>query len=212
MDRGTAFHAAIELWAASGEVPALGDLEMQGWVDLLAAEWAPPSTGQYEVAWGLAADEWMGKGDPVNVEVDEPAPHVYVARNGGALLTAGRADAVWLDGDYETVRAVDWKTGKWPTTPAVDNLQVNAAGIALALEWGLESYVPGIYYARDGFWDWGPRVTFGTPEFAKIWGEIREAALLDETPRPGPHCSDCWEARTKRCRYALAVSPEAGAA
>jgi hypothetical protein len=199
MDRGTVFHQAVEQWARTRELPVLPDLEMQGWLDLLAAEWAPPVDGEFEVAWGAPST-----GDPfirqyvtavwcAYVEVHEPEPHVYVARDGGPLLTAGRADvAWWYDGH---LRVVDWKTGKWPTTPAVDNLQVNAAGIALALKRGLLSYVPGVYYARDGFWDWGEPVVFGTPAFERILGEIRAAALLDETPRPGAHCGKCWEKR-----------------
>lgn len=200
MDRGTVFHQAVETWARTRELPVVPDLEMQGWLDLLAAEWSPPSDGEYEVAWGLAHD-LCGTGGPHFTEVDEPAPHVYMARDGGELLTAGRADVDWMDGS-DTLAVADWKTGKWPTTPAESNLQVNAAGIALALKWGLPAYRPGIYYARDGFWDWGPRVVFGTPEFERMWGDIRAAALLDETPRPGPWCDPCWERKTKRCARA----------
>jgi len=187
MDRGTRFHAAIEAWAKTRELPVLPDMEMQGWIDLLSMDWTPPVDGDFEVAWGLT-------GGGASVPVDEPEPHVYVARHGLQLLTAGRADVAWTDGDC-TLRVADWKTGRWPVTPAANNLQANAAGIALALKRGVESYTPGIYYARDGFWDWGPRVVFGTPAFDRIWGEIRTAALLDETPRPGPHCKSCWERR-----------------
>jgi len=208
MDRGTLFHAAIEAWARTREVPVLEDLEMQGWIDLLASTWAPPVDGEYEVAWGL--DGALEDGvPPIYVEVDEPTPHVYVARRGGALLTAGRADGIWTGGDCSLV-VCDWKTGKWPVTPGVDNLQVNAAGIALALKRGMTSYIPAIYYARDGYWDMGPRVVFGTPAFERIWGEIRAAALLDEQPRPGPWCSGCWDRKLRRCTFA--ASPGAGAA
>jgi len=212
MDRGTVFHQAIETWARTRELPVVPDLEMQGWLDLLAADWHPPLDGEYEVAWGLRAELSDGV-PPAYVEVDEPEPHVYVPRRfvvpagqtaqqamGAALLTAGRADVAWWSGDGLVV--ADWKTGRYPATPAPQNLQVNAAGIALALKRGASSYVPMIYYARDGYWDHGPRVVFGTPAFERIWGEIRSAALLDERPRPGEWCADCWDRRTKRCAYA----------
>jgi hypothetical protein len=195
MDRGTVFHQAVERWARTRELPVLPDLELQGWIDLLAADWEPPVDGEYEVAWGLrAADD----GRPVYVEVTEPEPHVYVARDGGQLLTAGRADVAWWA--VEGLCVADWKTGRWPAPPAEKNLQVNAAGIALALKRGASSYRPGIYYARDGFWDWGPRVVFGTAAADRILEEVRDAALLDETPRPGPHCAACWERRA--CAHA----------
>ena len=196
-DRGTLFHQAVEEWARTRELPVLPDLEMQGWLDLLAADWSPPVDGEYEVAWGLRAELSDGV-PPVYVEVTEPEPHVYVARDGLPLLTAGRADVDWWA--VEGLVIADWKTGKWPAAPAETNLQVNAAGVALALKRGASSYRPGVYYARDGFWDWGPRVVFGTPAFERIWGEIRAAALLDESPQPGPHCGACWE--RKSCNHA----------
>jgi len=186
MDRGTLFHQAIEAWAKTRTLPMLPDMEMQGWIDLMSMEWVPPVDFDCEIAWGLGLDGAF-------VPVIEPEPHVYGPLDGVTpLLTAGRADGAWWN---EGVDVADWKTGRWPVTPAVDNLQANAAGIALARAQGATSYRPGIYYARDGFWDWGPRVVFGTPAYERIWGEIRMAALLDETPRPGPHCKSCWERR-----------------
>lgn len=182
IDRGVAFHAAVEKMLAERAVPTVADAEMQGWLDLLASQWMPMS-GSCEVPWGLSPD---GKYVPVR----EPEPHVYVALDGSPLLTAGRADVIWWE---DGVRIGDWKTGKWPTTPAVDNLQINAAGIALAQRFEERSYRPAIYYARDGHWDWAPWVVFGTPAFDRIWSDVRAAALLDETPRPGQWCSGCWE-------------------
>jgi hypothetical protein len=99
---------------------------------------------------------------------------------------------------------VDWKTGKWPVTPPAKNLQVNAAGIALAQRPGFiappTAYVPGIYYTRDGVFEWGEPVELGGPAHLAIFEEIRAAALLDETPRPGDHCGSCWERRA--CAHA----------
>lgn len=189
MDRGTAFHMAVEQWLKTGEIPVVADMECQGWIDLLAAEWNPPPRGAMtEIAWGLRPD---GK----YADVLEPEPHVYVARDGGELLTAGRADVAWLHGGVLTV--VDLKTGRWPVAPAGENLQVNAAGIALAQVSFTRGYVPAIYYARDGAWDMGERVELDSPEWAQMFEAVRAAALLPPEPRPGEHCAGCWE--RKRC-------------
>lgn len=189
MDQGTAFHTAVEGWLRSGEVPVLEDMELQGWIDLLAVEWNPPPADPgIEIAWGLRPDGSYA-------DVIEPEPHVYVAATGGELLTAGRADVCWLTGGMLTV--VDLKTGRWPVTPAPDNLQVNAAGIALAQRYGASVYVPAIYYARDGAWDMGDPVQLDSFDHAAKLDAVREAAMLPPEPRPGPHCEGCWE--RKRC-------------
>jgi hypothetical protein len=183
-DRGTLFHLAVDGWLKTGEFPIVADLEIQGWLDLLACNWVPPVDAVTEIAWGLSL-----LGD--HIDVVEREPHVYVARDVDVspLLTAGRADVAWR---AEHLVVVDWKTGKYQATPAAMNLQVNAAGIALARRAGMGSYQPRVYYARDGFWDDGPVVVFGTPAYERIFADVRAAALLDETARPGEHCRACW--------------------
>lgn len=183
-ERGTIFHAAVERWVTWRELPVVDDLEIQGWIDLLASLWYPPLDAEVEIAWGLRPDGSY-------TDVDEPTPHVYVARDGGELLTAGRADLAF---DRRGVLyVVDWKTGKWPATPAVMNLQVNAAGLALAARTGAESYQPAIYYVRDGAFDDGDEIAIGSREHARMLDEVRAAALLPPEPRPGPWCERCWE-------------------
>lgn len=183
--RGTVFHRAIEQWVTTGTPGTVDDPEIQGWIDILAAQWAPPLGTRLEVPWGLGTDGG-------HVHVDEPEPHVYVARGGQELITAGRADACWLS--YGWLYVVDWKTGRWPVAPAESNLQVNAAGLALAREVSANGYVPGIYYARDGVFEWGRPVSIH-PHLPDIWAEIQVASVLDDSPRPGPHCASCWERR-----------------
>ena len=198
--RGTTFHASVERWVRDGIVPLVEDLEIQGWIDLLASQWTPPPGIKTEIAWGLSPD-----GD--HVMVQEPRPHEYESMNGRPLLTAGRADAVWpgIVGHFPcvgaptayvaTVYVIDWKTGKWPVTPARENLQANAGGIALAKRYGARAYVPGIYYARDGYFDWGEPVELGSIDHAARFVDVTMAAELDETPRPGEWCYSCWERR-----------------
>lgn len=189
-DRGTTFHAAVESWVKTGIVPMVEDLEIQGWLDLLVCNWNP-GVSHVEVAWGL---DMAGN----FVDVDEPEPHVYTAKDGKTqLLTAGRADVCTLTPTAPVAVLGDWKTGRWAVTPAEQNLQVNAAGIALAGKFKVDAYEPGIYYVRDGHWDIGPTVWRGTVEWESMLSEIRQAALLPDEPRPGEHCASCWE--RKRC-------------
>jgi len=198
VERGRSFHAAVEDWQRSmSESPFSSDLELQGWLDLLASQWSPPPNARFELAWGLGEDG-------SHIEVVEPEPHVYRPVAGGAaLLTAGRLDIEWaqrlarpllpLGNETVVLNVADWKTGAWPVTPAEMNLQVNAAGIARANKLGLIFYRPGIYYARDGYWDWGPVVEVGSYEYRSILEDVREAATLPAEPVPGPWCDGCWD-------------------
>lgn len=188
--RGTVFHAAAEAWIKrTCDVPQVEDLEIQGWIDLLTATWEIPRAPHVEVAWGLTM-----AGQYIDVVETSPGSHVYVTMDPGVqLLTAGRSDLCWTDGGE--LSNADWKTGKWPAPPARENLQVNAGGIALAQRFGAGAYRPGIYYARDGYWDWGDTVELGSLAHAEMLADIREAAQLDAEPHPGAHCGSCWERR-----------------
>lgn len=186
-DRGTVFHKAVETWLKAGELPAVDDLEISGWLDLLASQWIPPEGVHAETAWGLRPDGSY-------VDVREPEPHKYVAVDGSPLLTAGRADLDWLDRfDGWLLTNVDLKTGKWPVTPAASNLQVNAGAIALAQLRNARGYVPAVYYVRDGAWDIGDPVLLGSPDWAAQLEAVRAAATLPPEPMPGPWCARCWE-------------------
>jgi hypothetical protein len=192
IDRGVAFHDAIEDWIGTGTLPVVEDAEIQGWIDLLADKLWPPhlTNAEVEVAWGL----WD---DGTYTPVSEAAPHVYVATEEAGprvLLTAGRADLAYEAGGVVTV--FDWKTGKWPVTPAVDNLQLNAAGIALAQRAGVDWYIPCVVYVRDGHFDWGVHVGRGAGDWAGKAEAVRAAASLPPEPRPGDWCGNCWERKS----------------
>lgn len=187
MDKGTLFHSAVELWVKTGKLPLLEDLEIQGWIDLLSMQWQPPTSTLVEIAWGLSPTGF-------HVHVEEPEPHVYRAMDGRQLLTAGRADVLWREGDV--LRVVDWKTGSWPVAPARENLQALAGAMALAMRFEVPSYQPGIYYARDGAWDWGDVVEFQTAEAGVDFAAVQDAAQLDDKPHPGDWCAGCWDKKT----------------
>jgi Protein of unknown function (DUF2800) len=184
-EKGTAGHKLFETWCL-GQVSQNEDPELQGYLDLLAYQWRTPPTFEAELMWGLGAGGNY-------VEVVEVEPHVYSPKDApqsNALLAAGRADGAWVSGDE--MHVIDFKFGKWPVDPARTNLQVNAAGMALALRSFCKAYVPGIYYARDGRFDWGDPVEVASKEWRAMFEEVRAAALLDSEPHPGEVCGKCW--------------------
>lgn len=189
--KGTAFHSALAMWHAHGLVPETIDPDVNQWLAImLENNWAWPDGCELEVAWGL--NTW-GQFSPV----EEKQPHVYTALDGESLVTAGRADACWMAGDV--LVSVDWKTGRTQAPLARVNLQVNAAGIALAQKWKARAYQPAIYYAREGRWDMGDELE-GAESWDAIYDDIATAAALDDQPHPGAHCGDCWE--RKNCKAA----------
>lgn len=206
-DKGTAFHEAIQRWAVPGTVfPEVADDEVRGWLEMLAMHWSPKPGMLFELALGLRED---GSG----VLCDEPEPHVYVARDGSPLLTAGRADVVWaqmlvnaelvLGAPAHIVVVRDWKTGRWAVDPPARNLQTTALAVAACNLAHADGFVREIYYVRDGHLDADElHVMVGSPEYLAAVADVAGAALLDDTPRPGPHCEGCWEARMRRCAHA----------
>lgn len=192
--KGSLFHQALLAWNAAGFVPPIDDDDVTAWLQIMVDNgWAWPDGCELEVPWGL---DTFGKFSAV--EEKPSGSHIYVPLNGlDDLMTAGRADACWMSGDVLTV--VDWKTGRTLAPAAPINLQVNAAGIALAQKWRARAYIPCIYYAREGRWDVGDELGPGIRWDFAI-DEIAAAAALDDQPHPGPHCSDCWE--RKHCEAA----------
>lgn len=203
-DKGTMFHAAVELWAAGGQLPQVHDPEVQGWLELLAMTWEPRPEMLLELAMGLTADG-------LGVLCREPEPHVYEAIDGSPLITAGRADVVSTEmhrpSGAHVVVIRDWKTGKWPVDPPAMNLQATALALAAAALAGADGYRREIYYVRDGYLDADAEpIYLCSREHDQALAEVREAAALDDTPRPGPQCESCWERRMKRCTYAAVAA------
>lgn len=186
--KGTSFHEALGIWKDTGLVPEMADREVNEWIaTMVDNNWSWPDGVEIEVAWGL--DRW---GMFSAVEEKPAGSHVYVPLNGlDDLLTAGRADACWMAGDVLVV--IDWKTGRTQAPLARENLQVNAAGLALAQRFKARAYQPGIFYAREGRWDCGAEVEYGTDDWYAAKLAIETAAGLDDQPHPGDHCANCWE-------------------
>lgn len=95
---GTEFHLYIQRWvesiAAGKPFHCDGAKEpVRGWIRRMRQTWTPPPGLEAELAVGL--EDLPG---PKFVEVLEPKPHEYEPADGKTpLLTAGRADLVWVE-------------------------------------------------------------------------------------------------------------------
>lgn len=199
--RGTAFHLAVETYLRTGEPAQSNDLELDGWVDALLAQWSPPAWVKLEIAWGLGFD---GQ----HLMVAEPRPHQYESMGGLPLLTAGRCDIVDRHPITGYLWVSDWKTGKSAVEPPATNLQVNAAGLALVERFGAPGYVPRIYHARDAVFEDGDPVERGSDAAREMFEDVKRAALLPDTAIPGAWCASCWDYRLSRCEDGLRYAPK----
>jgi hypothetical protein len=216
---GTMFHKYVEAWRlciAEGKPWHVDGAPepVAGWLKRMREVWTPPPNAEVEVAMGLAPT--LG-GEPDYVPVDEVAPHVYVPSSmqirpsdwaeasekqrqdllaSCGLLTAGRADLIAPLGDG-ILSVDDLKSGKFYLGPPNRLRQLLAQGIAATLRADARGFVPGIYYARLGMWDRGDEAPIfrGTPEWDEAWHAVRDSALMPSTPKPGPYCLDCWDAK-----------------
>lgn len=188
--KGQVFHAALEEWHRTGLITyADDDRDVLQWLTAMIDNgWAWPDGAELEVAWGLDVFGCYNA-----VEETPPGSHVYRSLAGDDLLTAGRADAVWLSEDGRNVVVTDWKTGRYMPDPPSINLQLKAAGLALCQRWAADSYTPCLYLARSGVWQIGEEIHRGTADWDAALENVRVAAELDDKPHPGPQCSTCWE-------------------
>jgi hypothetical protein len=126
------------------------------------------------------------------VEVTEPEPHVYVPVDSAAkILTAGRADTTWPDGGL--IYVGDLKSGKTHLGRPEDLPQLQMLGLAAADKHQADAMVLGIYYARDGVWDWSQPIALDSAKAAAMWDQVLLYASLGPEPRPGDWCASCWE-------------------
>jgi len=195
--KGNAFHQAIAAWGMRGELP--GDGAIRTWVEGVASWWTPPTGAMFEFPLGLGRS---GRYVPVR----EVEPHVYVATAPAEpLLTAGRADVVWLrvEGDRRIATVLDWKTGKFPSPSPAENLQLTALALAAASMLQADEFERMLVYVQDMRVDADiSPVLLDSDAGADAWAMVERAAKMDESPRPGSHCAECWEARLKRCSFA----------
>lgn len=184
---GTQFHGLVEAWLLNRTADADISPVALEWFAALQATWTPPDRVQSEVALGMSP-----MGHYVEVEENPPGSHVYVALTGERLLTAGRADLLWRDG--ETLYVADLKTGRTHLGDPGSLPQLMALGLAAADKHGCSRLLLGIYYARDAAWEWSEPIELAWDRQA-LFDEVARMATMGDEPRPGPWCASCWERR-----------------
>lgn len=189
---GNLLHKAVEVWTATGDSSHFEALPepVRGWAMRMKSVWTPPEGCETEMAMGL--EDFP---EPRFVEVLEPQPHEYTPADGKTpLLTAGRADLVWVGaGDPVLARVCDVKSGQFYLGDPGKLRQVLAQGFAATDKLRTDGFIPGIYYARTGHFDWGHPIVKGTAAWDEAWRVVLEAAKRDTDPHPGAHCLGCWD-------------------
>lgn len=69
----------------------------------------------------------------------------------------------------------------------------------------VDGFVPGIYYARTGLFDWGKPIIHGTPAWDEAWEMVVESARRDQKPYPGAWCLGCYD--KEDCRSYPGATP-----
>lgn len=192
---GTRFGLLVQDWLEKGVLPTTDD-EPSHWLSNMLASWLPPAGVQCEVPLGLSVDGHY-------IQVFEPEPHVYKPAVGGApgLLTAGRADLVWVAGGMlgPVVYVGDLKRSAWKLGAPEQHPQLMALGLAAAAKRGARYLRLGLYDARDALWEWSDVIDLEA-EGPRMLEEVREMATMPDEPLPGEWCQGCYE-RT-RCKEA----------
>lgn len=180
---GTRFGKLVEDWlnGAPQDEPECPD-EPWHWYTNLRAAWSPPPGVECEAPLGL-----NHRGEYVSVM--EPEPHVYVAHSGEKLVTAGRADLPWVQGDVAVV--ADLKRSAWRYGYPGDHPQLMALGLAWASKQQKGLLLLGLFDARDSAWEWSDVIDMET-EGPRMLAAVREMATMDSDPHPGPWCGGCF--------------------
>lgn len=205
---GTRYHEAVELWARTGGSAHFDSYEepLRSWLLRMREVWTPPEDLETELALGLEDLPF-----PRYVPVKETEPHVYVPKDGKTpLLTAGRADLLWVGADG-VARVADIKTGQFYLGDPAKVRQILAQGFAAASMADAVGFIPGVYYARTGHFDWGHeqviRVSGEDFAMSEPWRMVLEASKRDTAPHAGPHCLGCWE--RKQCNASPVIESAA---
>lgn len=139
---------------------------------------------------------------PDGTYADKADPHA---------LTAGTCDFYWfIDG---VLYVADLKKSEWTEPDGPRSLQILCYALALMAKHEaagdeVRGFVPGIWHAQEGTWEWGDFVSADlfSEERDVAWSAVRAAAMHTEGDyATGPHCRRCYS-RTKCPAYL--VPPE----
>lgn len=87
----------------------------------------------------------------------------------------------------------DIKTGEHPIPGGPLSLQFVAPALALADKYEADWICCGIWWARDGRWDWSEAIAVDSDLAVQLWQRIRSAATNPPQAVTGAHCADCWQ-------------------
>jgi hypothetical protein len=223
LKKGSEFHDhVLAPYATSGEYPYPQNKDVQAWGRILQRSWIPPEGCESEIAVGLAAGD-----TPAYAEVVEVEPHVYISadlvdqdawdamdeegrdaikeENDKYVLTAGRLDLVWQDGNVLVV--VDAKTSSKHLGDPWGIPQLVAQAVTAHCKYGSLGVRLGVYYARIGRFDFG-QDRYGA-DVRGMFPQVKEWALRDSLPKLGAHCLSCYSAKECDAYQALKATLEA---
>lgn len=108
-------------------------------------------------------------------------------------MTVGHVDMAWIvETDFERIAYVpDMKKSEWTVKTAPEkSLQILAYGIATALKFGCDGFVPGIWACTEGTWDWGDIIHLDSDECRAACKLIVHSATNEGEAVMGAHCND----------------------
>lgn len=168
------------------------------------AQWKKPTPARFpdnELDSGLRYED-ATRETPVGLDVNGCFVAVIKGIDGGyacpvgELLVPATPDMYWIsdDGpDGTVVYLGDIKTGEMPITGGALSLQFVAPALALADKFNADWICTGIWWAREGRWEWSEPVAVDSELAVQLWQRIRSAATNPIQAVTGPHCNDCWQ-------------------
>lgn len=72
-------------------------------------------------------------------------------------------------------------------------MQFVAPALALCDLYEADWFMTGIWWAREGRWQWSEPIAVDSPLAVQLWQRIRRAATNPPTPVVGGHCSGCFQ-------------------
>jgi PD-(D/E)XK nuclease superfamily len=197
---GTAFHAAVELWYASGEVDLEGIAAKHGLSDEEAARlerafdgWSTSRVASLSDAtpeWGAGYDTATG------TVVLLPRGEGRAAYDGlPSTVICGTLDLVRVDADSKTGEVHDWKTGRSKLPKAKDNYQLLFGAMLLARAYDLDTVRVYLHTVDE---DGELRTSEGEVDAIEMDGieaavtRWQREATEGPTLNPGEHCTGLY--------------------
>lgn len=119
----------------------------------------------------------------------------YADPNKQDVMLRGYMDFGWVRQARGTKVAYvcDIKKSEWTTSDGPDDPQVAAYGFGYADMHGCDAFVPAIWAATEGTWEWGSWIDLESSRAADLWATVRAAAQNRSGGFvTGQHCRGCY--------------------